>query len=377
MAVNSRIRHAYVHVPFCRHRCGYCDFTLVAGRDDLFDDYFTALGIELKRLHQPAQLETLYLGGGTPTHVGPNGVRRMFSEFHDTLRQSTTTEVTIEANPLDITESMIEAFHACGINRVSLGVQSLNSTTLKTLDRDHRESDVRHVMSLLGNSGLTVSVDLIIAVPGQTLDLVARDVEEIVSLSPHHVSVYCLTWETGTVFWGKRARGVLTPVVEDLESEMYELVIDQLAGSGYQQYEVSNFAQPAMTCRHNEAYWDCRAWEAFGPGAARFDGLTRTTNVRNVNGWIRKLLNGQDVTGHVDTMTCEEAARERLVLGLRRRCGVERVAFLQASGFDVDDLAQKPIQEWIAAGLAVDDGCRIQLTRSGMLVSDSLWPAVL
>ena len=118
--MNSPIRHAYVHVPFCRHRCGYCDFTLVAGRDDLFENYFTALGIELKRLHQPAQLETLYLGGGTPTHVGPNGVRRLFSEFHDTWKYSAAAEVTIEANPLDITESMIEAFHACGINRVSL-----------------------------------------------------------------------------------------------------------------------------------------------------------------------------------------------------------------------------------------------------------------
>ena len=128
--------------------------------------------------------------------------------------------------------------------------------TLKKLDRDHRESDVRQVMNLLGKSGLTVSVDLIIAAPGQTLDLVARDVEEIISLCAHHVSVYCLTWEVGTAFWGKRARGTLTPVVEDLEREMFELVIDQLSDAGYKQYEVSNFAQPAMTCRHNEAYWD-------------------------------------------------------------------------------------------------------------------------
>ena len=377
MAVSSCIRHAYVHVPFCRHRCGYCDFTLVAGRDDLFDDYFTALGIELKRLSQPIELDTLYLGGGTPTHLGPDGVKRLFSEFHDALQPSPVAEVTIEANPLDVTEAMIEAFHACGINRVSLGVQSLNSITLEKLDRDHRESDVRRVMDLLRESDLTVSVDLIIAVPEQTLDLVARDVEEIISLCAHHVSVYCLTWEVGTAFWGKRARGMLTPVVEDLEREMYELVIDQLSVAGYQQYEVSNFAQPAMTCRHNEAYWDCRAWEAFGPGAARFDGRKRTTNVRSVSAWILKLLNDRNVTGDVDAMTAEGAARERLVLGLRRRCGVDRLAFFQASGFEVDDLAKKPMQEWVAAGFAEDDGRRIRLTRSGMLLSDSLWSAVL
>ncbi len=377
MAVNSCIRHAYVHVPFCRHRCGYCDFTLVAGRDDLFDDYFTALGIELKRLSQPIELDTLYLGGGTPTHVGPDGVKRLFSEFHNALQPSPAAEVTIEANPLDVTEAMIEVFHACGINRVSLGVQSLNPVTLEKLDRDHRESDVRRVMDLLGKSGFTVSVDLIIAVPEQTLDMVARDVEEIISLCAHHISVYCLTWEEGTAFWGKRARGTLTPVVEDLEREMYELVIDQLSVAGYQQYEVSNFAQPAMTCRHNRAYWDCLAWEAFGPGAARFDGRKRTTNVRSVSAWIKKLLKDQSVTGDVDTMTPEGAARERLVLGLRQQCGVDRLAFFQASGFEVDDLAKKPIQAWVAAGLAEDDGCRIRLTRSGLLLSDSLWSAVL
>ena len=377
MAVNSCIRHAYVHVPFCRHRCGYCDFTLVAGRDDLFEDYFTALGVELKRLSQPIELDTLYLGGGTPTHMGPDGVKRLFSEFHDALQPSPVAEVTIEANPLDVTEAMVEAFRVSGINRVSLGVQSLNSMTLEKLDRDHRESDVRRVMDLLRESDLTVSVDLIIAVPEQTLDLVARDVEKIISLCAHHVSVYCLTWEEGTAFWGKRARGTLTPVVEDLEREMYELVIDQLSVAGYQQYEVSNFAQPAMTCRHNEAYWDCRTWEAFGPGAARFDGLKRTTNVRSVSAWIKKLLNDQSVTGDVDAMTPEGAARERLVLGLRQQCGVDRLAFFQASGFEVDDLAKKPIQAWVAAGLAEDDGCRIRLTRSGLLLSDSLWSAVL
>ena len=377
MAVNSCIRHAYVHVPFCRHRCGYCDFTLVAGRDDLFEDYFTALGVELKRLSQPIELDTLYLGGGTPTHMGPDGVKRLFSEFHDALQPSPVAEVTIEANPLDVTEAMVEAFRVSGINRVSLGVQSLNSMTLEKLDRDHRESDVRRVMDLLRESDLTVSVDLIIAVPEQTLDLVARDVDKIISLCAHHVSVYCLTWEEGTAFWGKRARGTLTPVVEDLEREMYELVIDQLSVAGYQQYEVSNFAQPAMTCRHNEAYWDCRTWEAFGPGAARFDGLKRTTNVRSVSAWIKKLLNDQSVTGDVDAMTPEGAARERLVLGLRQQCGVDRLAFFQASGFEVDDLAKKPIQAWVAAGLAEDDGCRIRLTRSGLLLSDSLWSAVL
>ena len=375
--MKGAIRHAYVHVPFCRHRCGYCDFTLVAGRDDLFDDYYTALGIELKRLVEPIELSTLYLGGGTPSHLGPEGIRQLFDVLHDVLHPASAAEVTIEANPLDISEATIEAFHRCGINRVSLGVQSLNPLTLSTLDRDHRADDVRRVMYLLLESGFTVSVDLIIAAPKQTLDAASRDIEAITSLGAQHVSVYCLTWEQGTAFWGKRARGTLTPVAEDVEHEMFELAIDRLSSSGYQQYEVSNFAQPGMMCRHNEAYWDCRPWEAFGPGAARFDGRNRITNIRSTSAWIKNLIAGKGVTGDIDAMTPEGAARERLVLGLRRRCGVERMSFFQQSGFQVDDLAKKPIQEWVAAGFADDDGEHIWLTRSGMLLSDSLWSAVL
>lgn len=371
------IRHAYVHVPFCRHRCGYCDFTLVAGRDDLFEDYYTALGVELKRLSQPIELDTLYLGGGTPSHLGPEGIRHLFDVLHDVLRPTSAAEVTIEANPLDVSEAVIEAFRRCGINRVSLGVQSLNALTLSTLDRDHREDDVRRVMPLLLDSGFTVSVDLIIAAPEQTLDAVGRDLEAITSLGAQHVSVYCLTWEQGTAFWGKRARGTLTPVAEDVEHEMFELAIDQLSSSGYQQYEVSNFAQSGMACRHNEAYWDCQPWEAFGPGAARFDGQNRITNIRSTSVWMKNLIGGKGVTGDVDAMTTEGAARERLVLGLRRRRGVGRTSFFQQSGFQVDDLAKKPIQEWVASGLAEDDGEHVRLTRSGMLLSDSLWSRVL
>ena len=371
------IRHAYVHVPFCRHRCGYCDFTLVAGRDDLFEDYYTALGVELKRLAQPIELDTLYLGGGTPSHLGPEGIKHLFEVLHDVLRPASAAEVTIEANPLDISEASVEAFHSCGINRVSLGVQSLNALTLSTLDRDHREDDVRRVMHLLLDSGFIVSVDLIIAAPKQTLDAASRDIEAITALGAQHVSVYCLTWEQGTAFWGKRARGTLMPVAEDIEHEMFELAIDRLSYSGYQQYEVSNFAQPEMMCRHNEAYWDCRPWEAFGPGAARFDGQNRITNIRSTSAWIKNLIAGKGVTGDVDAMTPEGAARERLVLGLRRRRGVDRISFFQQSGFQVDDLAKKPIQEWVAAGFADDDGEHVRLTRSGMLLSDSLWSAVL
>jgi oxygen-independent coproporphyrinogen-3 oxidase len=191
------------------------------------------------------------------------------------------------------------------------------------------------------------------------------------------VSVYCLTWEPGTAFEVQRRKGLVQQADESLERAMFELAIDQLEAAGYEHYEVSNFARPGFRCRHNEAYWDCRPWEAFGPGAARFDGRTRITNHRSTTAWINKTLAGEDATGDVDRMTDEQAARERIVVGLRRREGLDRVAFQAASGLDLDALAGDAIRRWAAAGLAADDGPRVCLTRAGLLVSDALWGDVL
>jgi oxygen-independent coproporphyrinogen-3 oxidase len=189
--------------------------------------------------------------------------------------------------------------------------------------------------------------------------------------------VYCLTWEKGTAFASARRAGRLEAVDEELERDMYLAAIERLAATGFDQYEISNFARPGARCRHNEAYWDCRPWEAFGPGAARFDGRTRITNHRSPTTWMTRVLAGVDASGDVDAMTAEAAARERLVVGLRRRDGVARRRFHEASGHDVDALAGAAIADWVAQRLATDDGDRIRLTRAGMLVSDGLWSAVL
>ena len=370
-------RHAYVHVPFCRHRCGYCDFTLVAGRYDLVERYFAALSRELERVETPLDLRTLYLGGGTPSHLGPVGLRRLFALLRERLRLAAGAELTVEANPLDVTDDFVAAAHECGITRVSLGSQSLDAATLVALDRDHEQDDVRRAVGLLAAAGFAVNLDLMTAAPGQSLAEVERDLAATIGLVPEHVSVYCLTWEKGTAFEGRRARGDLNATDEDLERAMFEAAIDQLTAAGYEHYEVSNFARPGHRCCHNEAYWDCRPWEGFGPGAARFDGRTRITNHRSTTTWMNKVLAGVDFSGEVDAMTPEAAARERLVVGLRRRAGIDREAFRRASGCDVDAIAGPTIARWIAAGLAEDDGRGIRLSRAGLLVSDALWADVL
>jgi len=369
---------AYVHVPFCRHRCGYCDFSLVAGRDDLIASYLAAIERELSRVESPGlELATLYLGGGTPSHLGPDGLRRLFDILLTRLRPLPGAEVTIEANPGDVTASLATAAVTCGTTRVSLGAQSLDATTLAALDRDHTPDDVRRAVDMLRDHGLTVSVDLMTAAPGQTLADLARDLEAVVALGTQHLSVYCLTWEKGTQFESQRRRGTLRPADESLERSMLEQTIDRLEAAGFEHYEVSNFSRAGGRCRHNETYWDCRPWEAFGPGAARFDGRERITNHRSTTTWMRRVLAGEDFTGDRETMTTLEAAQERVVLGLRRRDGLHRAAFLTASGLTLDDVAGASIRRWTALGLATDDGQQVRLTREGLLVSDGLWAEVL
>ena len=370
-------RSAYVHVPFCRHRCGYCDFTLVAGRDDLIDRYLVAIDRELLRVSQPLDLDTLYLGGGTPSHLGADGLERLFAVLRRRLHPAPAAEVSIEANPLDVTVELVAHLRAHGVTRVSLGAQSLDPTTLRVLDRDHTPNDVRRAVELLLGAALTVSLDLMTAAPGQSLAAVEADLAAATALGVQHVSVYCLTWEKGTAFETQRAKGLLGPVEEAVERSMFEAAIDRLEAAGFEHYEVSNFARPGGRCRHNEAYWDCRPWEAFGPGAARFDGRTRTTNHRSTTTWLNRVLAGEDSAGDIDAMSAEEAARERLVVGLRRRDGIDRAAFCEASGFDLDRLAGPVVATWVDRGLAADDGKRIRLTREGLLVSDALWADVL
>ena len=394
-------RAVYVHVPFCRHRCGYCDFSLVAGRDDLVADYLAAIERELLRvdvvsdpdgsaagLEPPLlsasgptksslELATLYLGGGTPSHLGPDGLRRLFEILHARLRPEAGAEITIEANPGDVTEPLAAAAAACGTTRVSLGVQSLDAATLQSLDRNHTPDDVRRAVDILLGHGFTVSVDLMTAAPGQTLIDVDRDLDAVVALGTQHLSVYCLTWEKGTQFESRRRRGTLRPADESLERSMLDMTIDRLTAAGFEHYEVSNFARPGDRCRHNETYWDCRPWEAFGPGAARFDGRVRITNHRSTTTWMRRVLAGADFTGDRESMTPLEAAQERVVLGLRRLDGLDRVAFQAASGFALDDVVGGPMREWTSRGLATDDGANVRLTRAGLLVSDALWGEIL
>jgi len=374
---NRLIRAAYVHVPFCAHRCGYCNFAVVAGRDDLVDSYLAALERELAGLEEPHEVDTLFLGGGTPTQLEAAALERLLGAVTKWLPPAAGCEFSVEANPADVDAQKVDVLSAHGVNRVSLGAQSFDDAKLRILERLHTGDEVRRAFSLLRPRVHSVSLDLIFAAPDETLAQWRRDLDQALRLKPDHVSTYGLTYERGTRFWSRRRHGELASLDEETERGMYAEAIDVLQSADYEHYEVSNFARPGHRCRHNEVYWAGGDYLAFGPGAARHTAGRREVNHRSTSTYLRRVLAGQSPVAEVETLDAEDRAREALVLGLRRLGGIEPAAFAKRTGFTVEALAGAEVARFRESGLLDDSSGNLRLTRKGLFVSDALWPYLL
>ena len=370
-------RSAYIHVPFCRHHCGYCNFTLVAGRDDLIEAYLEALAKELSWLERPYEVDTLFLGGGTPTHLPPDELVELLKLAQRWFPLAAEHELSIEANPVDLDDVRCEVLAAAGVTRVSLGIQSFRAEKLQALERDHRQAEIFSALAKARKLARSVSLDLIFAAPGETLKQWRQDLETAVSLQPDHISTYGLTFERGTPFWSRLSRGELAEAQEETQAQMYELAIDLVTAAGYEHYEVSNFARPGHRCRHNEAYWTGRSYFAAGPGAARYLGGRREMNHRSTITYIQRVLSGQSPVAESEELSPEGRARERLVFALRRLEGISLAAFERETGYAAESLVRRPLERFLTQGLLEQSCDNLRLTRRGLLVSDALWPAFL
>jgi oxygen-independent coproporphyrinogen-3 oxidase len=310
-------RSAYIHVPFCRHRCGYCNFTLVAGRDDLIGAFLQALAAELAALQTPHAVDTIALGGGTPTHLPPAELTRLLELVRRWFVLAPGGEFTVEANPADLTEERCDLLAAAGVSRLSLGVQSFSPRKLALLERDHTADEVAIAVARARRVARSVSLDLIFGVPGETTAEWSADLDAALALAPDHLSCYGLTFEKGAPFWSRRERGELTALPEELEAAHYERAIDTLSAAGLEQYEVSNFARPGHRSRHNETYWLGKTYFAAGPGAARYVGGVRELNHRSTTAYIQRVLAGQSPVAEREELAPEPRARERLVFALQ------------------------------------------------------------
>jgi oxygen-independent coproporphyrinogen-3 oxidase len=366
-------RAAYVHVPFCAHKCGYCDFASVAGADALADRYLDALERELAALGGPQPVATIFVGGGTPTRLEVPQLARLLDLVARRFPLDPGGEWTVEANPETLDAAKADALLAGGVNRVSLGAQSFRPDSLRVLEREHTPGQVARALDLVRPRFARWSLDLIFGVPGSTVADWRADLEAALSLGPSHLSCYGLVYEKGTALWKQWNAGSVRALDEETERAMYEHTIDRLAAAGLEQYEISNFARPGEESAHNLVYWANDAYFGVGLGAARYARGVRSSNTRELMAYIRRLESGADPTGPTETLDPEARARETAVLMLRRtRVGLDRADFRLRTGFDLDAMAGEVIAKYARLGLLEDDGRRVRFTREGLFVADSI-----
>jgi oxygen-independent coproporphyrinogen-3 oxidase len=365
-------RAAYLHIPFCAHHCGYCDFAVTAGQDHLIELYLDAVGEELKTLVEPKPVRTIFLGGGTPTYLTACQLERLLQTINRWFPCQERTEFSIESTPDSLTAEKLAVLAAGGVTRVSVGVQSFQAESLSALDRLHRTEHIPVAVNLVREAGLDLSLDLIFAAPGATLESWSNDLEQAIGYEPSHLSTYGLTYETGTPLWKQRRAGEVIAVPEETELAMLELAIDRLTAAGYEHYEVSNFAKPGKRCEHNETYWANEAYYGFGVGAARYVQGSRELNVRNTNDYIRKVLSGESPTFQRECLNDRDRAFETIGVQLRRIAGIDKEQFARQTGFSLDSLVDERLRSLIAHGLLSDDGQTVRLTRRGFCVADAI-----
>jgi oxygen-independent coproporphyrinogen-3 oxidase len=368
-------RAAYIHIPFCAHKCGYCDFASLAGADHLADRYLAALELEIKStLCEPQEVETIFVGGGTPTRLDAEQLSRAMEIIGRWLPLAPGGEWTVEANPGTLDAQKADLLAQAGVERVSLGAQSFRSESLQVLERHHGRLEVEQAVAVVQARFARWSLDLIFGVPGSTLDDWQADLGIALQLGPSHLSCYGLVYEKGTPLWSQRRSGKVQPIDEELERSMYETTMDVLTGHGLEMYEISNYARSGHESRHNLAYWANDAYFGFGVGAARYIRGVRSVNTRDLPSYLRRVESGADPTGPREELSPEARARETAVLMLRRtQTGIERDDFKTRTGFDLDTLLGTSVERYKALGSLDDDGRRVRLSRSGVFVADDVF----
>ncbi len=355
--------HLYVHVPFCARRCSYCDFSIAVRTVTPVDEYLTALRTEIARTFPAGgHLTTVYLGGGTPSRLGGAGVARLIDLVRDAVAIAADAEVTIEANPDDVTREAVAAWKLAGVNRVSVGSQSFDDAVLKWMHRTHDSAQIERAVENLRGGGIdNISLDLIFSLPAHLNRSWETDIARTLALEPDHVSLYGLTVETNTPIARWADRGTIVEGTEDKYEEEFLYAHVAMSEAGFDHYEVSNFGRPGRASRHNSAYWTGAQYAGVGPSAHSFDGAVRRWNVSAYAAWARLLGAGQSVIAGEEELTPENRDAERVYLGLRT-----------TAGLDVDDDHLTAARAWVAAGWAKLEGSRLRLTPTGWLRLDSL-----
>ncbi|EGD29397.1 coproporphyrinogen dehydrogenase [Streptococcus sanguinis SK72] len=362
---------AYVHIPFCTQICYYCDFSKVFIKNQPVDSYLEHL-IEEYDSYDIKKLRTLYIGGGTPTALSARQLAFLLEKLTDKLDLSYLEELTIEANPGDLDEEKIAVLKDSPVNRVSLGVQTFNDRMLKQIGRSHSEKDIYENIANLKKAGFdNISIDLIYALPKQTMEDVKINVAKAIALDISHMSLYSLILENHTVFMNRMRRGKLPLPKEDLEAEMFEYIIAELEKAGFEHYEISNFSKPGFESRHNLMYWDNAEYYGIGAGASGYVDGVRYKNHGPIRHYLEAVKAG-DARVQEEVLTLKEQMEEEMFLGLRKKSGVSKKRFEEKFGISFEEQYGAVVSELTEQGLLVPDRDIVRMTKQGLFLGDTV-----
>lgn len=364
----------YIHIPFCKQACYYCDFhfsTSTDNRNKMVDSIIKELSIQKTYLeNQP--VDTIYFGGGTPSILDAKEIDSILDAVVHHYSVSPNPEITLEANPDDLGKEKLQELRKAGVNRLSIGIQSFDDTVLKFLHRAHDSQGAIDSVKLSREAGFeNISIDLIYAIPGQSHEQWIKNIEQALLLKPEHLSAYSLTVEEKTVFGQWKKKNKITEVDDQIAAEQLEILMDTLAAAGMEQYEVSNFCRPGFYSQHNSSYWKQTHYLGLGPGAHSYNGISRQYNISNNPLYIKALDEGK-VPFEKEILTKENKINEYIFTTLRTTWGCDLNILRGEYQFDLETVHATPLKFLHDAQLIEKKGSVIRLTKKGILLADKI-----
>ena len=360
----------YIHIPFCKSKCWYCDFPSFCGKDNLMDSYIKALGKEIDAKVLQYNIKTIFIGGGTPTYL-PLKMLEDLKAHIKKLNLTPNVEFTVECNPGTLDKEKLELLKDMGVNRLSIGLQAYDDSLLKEIGRIHNVDEFLKNYELARSIGFeNINIDLMFALPNQTYELWKESLIKVAKLNPEHISAYSLILEEDTRFYDLNNKGTLNLPEEDVERGMYESLLSILKDFGYNQYEISNFSKEGRECRHNMVYWSMDEYIGVGSSSASYIESIRYKNVESVEEYIQKINTDKQAYKEKYKNLIKEDVEEFMFMGLRKTRGIEEKEFLNRFGKDIDSYYKDIINKYINVKLLKREDGYLKFTAEGIQLSN-------
>ncbi|SFC62442.1 radical SAM family heme chaperone HemW [Clostridium uliginosum] len=360
----------YIHVPFCKQKCLYCDFPSYSGKDKLMSSYVVALNKEILQKAKTYLIRSIFIGGGTPSYLKNEDLKSLLQTLNK-LDLKKDLEFTMECNPGTLDESKLKIMKEYGVNRISIGLQSIKNSILKNIGRIHSYEEFKNNYFLARKLGFNnINIDLMFGLPNQSIDDWNTSLEEVAMLNPEHISAYSLIVEEGTGFYNLYEQDKLNLPSENDERTMYLTTKQILAKHDYVQYEISNFAKIDKECYHNKVYWRCKEYLGLGASASSFVDGKRTKNLDDIEAYILNINSRKDVGNEIHLNNINDNMEEFMFMGLRMMCGINENEFKKRFNMDIDEIYGEAINKNIKQGLLRRNEGRIRLTSHGVEVSN-------